>query len=169
MNLGLDGASVVVAGGASGIGAACVAALAGEGASVTVLDRDAAGADVPGAGGFVEVDATDEEAVSHAFAHALEPDRLPLDGLVCCVGSSGPFGVPAPEISREAWDAVMTTNACAPFLLAKHARPRMRSGSAIVLLASDSAFVAAPGMTAYCASKAAVLMLARGTVGRSPG
>jgi NAD(P)-dependent dehydrogenase (short-subunit alcohol dehydrogenase family) len=57
----------------------------------------------------------------------------------------------------------MAVNARGPFLVSKHARPLLaqRAGASIVFVASDSALVAAPGMAPYCASKGAVLMLAR--------
>jgi dihydroanticapsin dehydrogenase len=157
MNLGLEGRSIVVAGGASGIGAACVDLLAAEGATVTVLDHRLPEAGIPGAARCFEVDITDEPVLGSIFS-----DTSPrLDGLVNCAGISGPVGTPAYEIGTDDWDRVMATNAKGSFLLAKHARRCMSPGSAIVLLASDSSLVAAPGMAAYCASKAAILMLGR--------
>lgn len=157
MNLALEARSIVVAGGASGIGAACVGELAAEGAIVTVLDRRLPRAGVSGAARCVEVDVTDEPALADIFGDGSQR----IDGLVSCAGISGPVGTPAYEIDVHDWDAVMATNAKGSFLLAKHARPCMPQGSAIVLLASDSSLVAAPGMAAYCASKAAILMLGR--------
>lgn len=157
MDLGLAGRVAVVTGGASGIGAACVACLAAEGARVIVLDRDPRGAEVASAAGFLEVDVTEEPAVREAVA-ALGR----IDALVCCAGVSGPVGTRAGEVSVEDWDTVMAVNARGPFLVAKHARAALReNGGAIVFVASDSALAAAPGMAPYCASKGAMLMLAR--------
>ena len=49
------------------------------------------------------------------------------------------------------------------FLCAKHCIPAMQAqgGGSVVIIASDSSYVAAPNMTAYCTSKGAVLMLTR--------
>ena len=46
----LDGQTVVVIGGASGIGRACVSRLAEEGAAVVIVDRDTAGQHAAGRG-----------------------------------------------------------------------------------------------------------------------
>lgn len=161
MDLGLAGRSVLVTGGASGIGAACARVLADEGARVTVLDRDPRGAGAAGAEAFVRSDVTVEGEVRGALRTAAA--RGPLDAVVCCAGISGPVGTPAYAVEADAWDAVMAVNARGPFLVAKHARPLLaqRAGASIVFVASDSALVAAPGMAPYCASKGAVLMLAR--------
>lgn len=168
MDLSLAGRAVIVTGGASGIGAACVATLAGEGARVGVLDRDARGAQVAGLtpGAFRHVDVTDEPALSDAVdAVVAALGGAGLDAVICCAGVSGPVGTPAWEIEENAWDNVMAVNAKGPFLVAKHTRRHLVAGAdgarAIVLVASDSAVVAAPGMTPYCASKGAVQMLTR--------
>ncbi|WP_027005246.1 SDR family NAD(P)-dependent oxidoreductase [Conexibacter woesei] len=161
MDLGLAGRSVLVTGGASGIGAACVRVLCDEGARVTVLDRDPRGAGAAGAEAFVRADVAVEADVRSALRTVAA--RGPLDAVVCCAGISGPVGTPAHQVDVEAWDAVMAVNARGPFLVAKHAQPLLaaRPGAAIVFVASDSALVAAPGMAPYCASKGALLMLAR--------
>jgi NAD(P)-dependent dehydrogenase (short-subunit alcohol dehydrogenase family) len=111
---------------------------------------------------FVAVDVTAE----HEVAAAVESVAARHDGLdvvVACAGISGPHGKSIDEITVAQWDAVMAVNVRGPFLLVKHAR-RYLAGSrsaAVVLLASDSGFVAAPGMVAYNASKGAVLQLTR--------
>lgn len=164
MELGLTGSVVVVTGGGSGIGLACVAAFAGEGARVVALDRDAEARDrVEAAGGaeLVHVDVTVEGEVERAVAQTSERHGG-VDVLVCSAGISGPFGRGIDEIDVDEWEEVMAVNVRGAFLAAKHCLPslRARRGS-IVLLASDSSFVAAPGMAAYCASKGALLMLTR--------
>ncbi|MEV4096364.1 SDR family NAD(P)-dependent oxidoreductase [Streptosporangium saharense] len=154
MDLGLSGLSALVTGGASGIGRATVDALLAEGAAVTVLDRAPRpeGLDVT----WVQGDVTDEEAVRSAI-----PSRL--DVAVGCAGISGPMGTNARETARDDFARTLEVNLTGQFLLAKHAAPAL-AGSvfpAIVFVASDSSFVAAPGMAAYCASKGGVLMLTR--------
>jgi dihydroanticapsin dehydrogenase len=154
MDLALSGRSVLVTGGGSGIGRACAELFAAEGARVLTLDLR----------GDVDLvaDVTDEGAVRAAVDRAAERHGG-LDVVVCCAGISGPVGTAATEVSVADWDAVFAVNVRGPFLVAKHAARHLAAASspAIVMLGSDSAVVAAPGMAPYCASKGALLMLAR--------
>nr|WP_276612418.1 SDR family oxidoreductase [Kineococcus vitellinus] len=144
----------MVTGAASGIGAAVVHRLRCEGAHVLGLDLTA-GADV-------RADVTDEEQVARAVAEAVEV-LGGLDGLVCCAGVSGPVGVNAADLEASSFEHVLSVNVVGTFRTVRHALPHLAAGRepAVVLLASDSALVAAPGMAPYCASKGAVLALAR--------
>lgn len=171
MELRLAGRSVLVTGAASGIGRACALAFAAEGAAVALLDRDARGlasverelrASGAGAVVAVPVDVTDEESVSAAVAAAATALGT-VDAVVTCAGISGPFGSPVDEIALTDWNAVLAVNVTGPFLVVKHVLRHLRQADspAIVLLASDSSFVAAPGMVPYNASKGAVLQLMR--------
>jgi NAD(P)-dependent dehydrogenase (short-subunit alcohol dehydrogenase family) len=171
MDLQLEGKAVVVSGAASGIGRACAWAFAAEGARLGLLDidiergqalkaelTDALGAEVA----FIATDVTAEPEVAAALdSVAARYDGL--DALVACAGISGPFGASIDEIAVEQWDAVMAVNVRGPFLLVKHARRYLAAAPApvVILLGSDSSFVAAPGMVPYNASKGAVLQLAR--------
>ncbi|MGK3950855.1 SDR family NAD(P)-dependent oxidoreductase [Microbacterium sp. I2] len=85
MNLELTGHVALVTGGASGVGRACVNALVAEGASVVILDRSTAGADVArewqlaGADvSFIQADVTAEDEVRAAVARVVE-ERGRLD------------------------------------------------------------------------------------------
>lgn len=169
MDLELDGRLAVVTGGASGIGRACVDRLVNEGAKVVILDQSPSGTDV--AAEFTErgyevtfhqCDISAERDVAAAFAQLLEHHEQ-IDLLLCCAGISGPVGATAPDISVEDWDHVMAVNVRGSFLAAKHAIPGLiRSPvAAVVFIASDSAMVAFEGMSPYCTSKAAVVMLAK--------
>lgn len=170
MELGLSGRRALITGAASGIGRACAEALVAEGVRVGLLDRNerqgAALAAELGDGGadarFEAADITDEDQVARAVA-AIATAFGGLDILVGCAGISGPFGRGIEEISLAEWNAVLAVNVTGPFLAAKHALPHLRAGAdpAIVLIGSDSAFVAAPGMVPYNASKGAVLQFTR--------
>jgi len=170
MELQLDGRGVLVTGAASGIGRACALAFAAEGARVALLDRDARGlasaeAELRASGAAavaIQVDVTDEASVSSAVT-AASTALGTVDAVIACAGISGPFGSPVDEIALADWNAVLAVNVTGPFLIVKHALPHLRSAEApsIVLLASDSSFVAAPGMVPYNASKGAVLQLMR--------
>ncbi|MBW4718004.1 SDR family NAD(P)-dependent oxidoreductase [Saccharothrix obliqua] len=156
MDLGFAGRNVLVTGGASGIGLACARAFAAEGARVVALDLADGPADVP----TVRADVTDEPSVVAGVTEAV--GRLGgLDVVVGCAGISGPVGTPLVDTLAADIAAVLAVNVTGQLLLAKHTYPHLSTGGAIVLLASDSAFVSAPGMVPYCASKGAVVALTR--------
>ncbi|WP_353115705.1 SDR family oxidoreductase [Microbacterium sp.] len=165
MDLGLRGRTALVTGAAGGIGRAVARALAAEGMRVALLDRDREGlhdtARVCG-GVVVPADVTDEEQVSAAVQEA---GRVlgGLHAVVCCAGISGPVGTGIEQTSRTQWDAVFAVNVTGAFLVLKHAIPLLRAApeAVAVLIASDSAVVASPGMAPYCASKAALVQLGR--------
>ena len=105
----IEGANALVAGGASGLGAATARALHAAGANVTIADLDpergAALADELGAS-FVAADVTDADQVAAAVAHAAGEDGLRIS--VCCAGigpaekTAGQQGPAQPRDVRDA-------------------------------------------------------------------
>jgi NAD(P)-dependent dehydrogenase (short-subunit alcohol dehydrogenase family) len=96
----IQGTAAIVFGGASGLGAATARRLAAEGATVTVADVNADGADLVAReiDGIAKlVDVTDPEAVQRAVdaAAASSPGGLRIS--VCCAG----VGTPAKLIGRD--------------------------------------------------------------------
>lgn len=167
MELGLRGRTALVTGAAGGIGGAAARALIAEGARVALLDRDAGALtalarDLGDAASVHAVDVADEAQVASALAEVVERWGG-LDVLVGCAGISGPVGTALADTSVDEWDAVFAVNVRGTFLVLRAAIGALgRSDAAsVVIVASDSALVAAPGMAAYGASKAAVLQLAR--------
>ena len=172
MDLGLAGKTVLLSGAASGIGRACALAFAREGARLALLDVDAdAGAvlqrelaKVPGAGAsrFYRTDVSDEADVRRAVESTAAAFGG-IDAVVGCAGISGPVGTGLEDVAVAEFRRVMDVNVTGQFLLARHSAPFLRASEAgaMVLLASDSSFVAAPGMVPYNASKGAVLQLTR--------
>lgn len=170
MDLQLSGRVAMVTGGASGIGLACVDALLEEGAKVLIIDTDRAGVEVAAqftksshTVAFVQTDITSDPQVQKALKFAKDAFGG-LDILIGCAGISGPVGKKSEAISTDEWDRVMAVNVKGNFLAAKHSIPLLKlSGvGTVVFLASDSAIVAFDGMTPYCTSKGAVLMLTKG-------
>ncbi len=170
MELGIAGRVAVVTGAAGGIGRAAASALADEGVRIALVDRDAAAVAAVAselsargatAGAFA-ADVTDEEQLA-AAVRAAAGEYGGLDLAVGCAGISGSVGTRLEDVARGEWDAVFAVNVTGSYLLLKHAVPLLRASDApaVVLVASDSALVAAAGMVPYCASKAAVLQLAR--------
>ena len=165
MAVKLDGAVVLVTGGANGIGAAAARRLASRGAHVVVADVDERGADVAAATGglFVHCDvrepADNEAAVSAAVATFGGLDVAFLNAGVSSMNVM--LGSPAWDLAayRRAFGinvdgAFFGVNAALPAL-------RDRGRGAIVLTASLAGLTAVPGDPIYAATKHAVVGLAR--------
>lgn len=158
----------VVTGAGSGIGRAIALALASEGCAVVVVDRVPTRADevsttaVQQGGRAVAVaaDVAVAQQVEHAFIAAIDAFGR-LDILVNNAGIG--FLGTVSDLSEEDWDRVMTVNVKSVFLCSRAAIPHMKGsgGGRIVNVASVTGLVASPGRAAYCASKAAVIMLTR--------
>ena len=146
------GRVAVVVGGASGIGAATVAALRADGCTVVVADLPGALGDEDG----VPVDVTDEASVEALFAGVLDRHGR-LDVVVNSAGVSTLAQVvdhPADEF-RRVLDVCLT----GAFLVIKHAAQRMSAGGVVISLASLNARQPGAGMAAYCSAKAGLAML----------
>ncbi|TCO59878.1 SDR family NAD(P)-dependent oxidoreductase [Actinocrispum wychmicini] len=174
MRLDLAGKAVLVTGAASGIGSACARAFLAEGARVGLIDRspipplvgDFTDEPVRQFGGLdgevvaVQADVTDEQALASAVDTVAQRFGR-LDVVVGCAGISGPVGTPVAETTAEDFATVLAVNVTGQFLLVKHCLPWLAPGASVVFLASDSAFVCAPGMAPYCASKGALVTLTK--------
>lgn len=153
-----------------GIGRAVAEQLVVEGVRVALADRDAdavmgAAASLNESGAEASafpLDVTAEAEVSSVLADVIQRFGG-IDVLVGCAGVSGPVGTPMEDTTRAQWEAVFAVNVTGAFLVLKHAMRALRASDAasVVLVASDSALVAASGMVPYCASKAALVQFAR--------
>lgn len=141
--------TAIITGGMSGLGAASATRLAEDGVEVVRFDL-AAGADVV-------VDVSDERAVAEAVAGVGE-----VDILVNCAGIVGP-NMPLWETSGEAWDRVFAINVRGIFNLCRAVAPGMRERGwgRIVNLASIAGKEGNPNLSAYSASKGAVIALTK--------
>ncbi|HZL00751.1 MAG TPA: SDR family oxidoreductase [Caulobacteraceae bacterium] len=167
----LDGRVALVTGGASGIGLACVAALAEAGAMVTIADlnRDALGraqADLVARGhvvdGFV-LDVTRSAEVT-AAADALMARAGRIDILVNNAGIAR-SEVPAEDVSDEHWLSVLDVNLNGAFWCARAFGRHMlaRGAGSIVNVGSMSGIIVnrPQAQSYYNASKAAVHQLTK--------
>jgi 2-keto-3-deoxy-L-fuconate dehydrogenase len=151
---------VLVTGGASGIGAACVDRFQSDGCSVAALDRNASLLAMSSADVALACDVSDPDALAAAVAQAVA--RLGgLDVLVAAAGIASRGTVA--DTDPEEWDRVIAVNLRGVYLTARSAIPHLRAagGGAIVNIASQLGLVAAAGAAAYCASKGAVISLTR--------
>jgi len=141
--------TAAITGGASGLGLASAERLAQDGVDVITLDI-AAGADV-------HVDVTDAAAVTAAA------ERIgPVDILINSAGIVGP-GRPLWEITDQEWAATFAVNVTGTFNLCRAFVGPMREKGwgRIVNIASIAGKDGNPNLSAYSASKAAVIGLTK--------
>ena len=158
----------LVTGGGRGIGRAIVLALARRGVAVAIaartradIDRTADEARGLGTGIMaIELDVTDAEQIDRAVS-AVDESFGPVDVLVNNAGiaESAPFAKTDPSL----WDRHLRVNATGPYLLARAVLPGMRDRrwGRIVNLASLAGLYGAAYVTAYVASKHALVGLTR--------
>ena len=163
----LAGQHAVVTGGGRGIGAAVAAALAAEGATLSVLGRDTArlAAQVESLGGAeraqgVAVDVTDEASVKAAFA-AVRARFGRVDVLVNNAGGAG--SAPIAKTDVALWRRMLAVNLTGTFLCTREVLPEMtaRRAGRIVNVASTAGLVGYAYVSAYCAAKHGVVGFTR--------
>jgi 2-hydroxycyclohexanecarboxyl-CoA dehydrogenase len=158
---GLSGRTVLVTGGARGIGRAICARLADEGARVAIADIDGAGAGQAaaeiGKGAIgVRLDVTDSTSVRAGVGEVL--DRLGrIDALVNNAGwdKVEPFL----KAAEETWDKVLAINLRGPIAVTRAVIDGMieRRAGWIVTISSDAGRVGSSGEVVYSAAKAGVI------------
>ena len=162
-----SGQRVLVTGGTSGMGAATAAAFAGAGARVVIVGRNREQANrviesassTTGEIRFVEGNLAERETCDRIVAESSEQ----LGGLDIVVNSAGIiYHATAEETSDAQWLDTMNINVNAMFFVCRAALPHLRtSRGTIVNIASDAALSGSYHLTAYCASKGAVLQMTR--------
>lgn len=157
----VEGTTVLVTGGASGIGAASARALADEGGRVVIADRDEAlGSALAADLGeeralFVHLDVADPASWTRAVAAAVARFGG-LTGLVNCAGIAGHGGIA--DMEDEVWRSVMSVNVDGVFFGMRACLPWLRRNetASIVNISSIAGLVGFKGSPAYAASKWAV-------------
>jgi len=163
----LDGASVFITGGASGIGAALTEGFAAQGARVAaadLLDGSDLGTRIRSEHGveplFVQCDVTDTPALGAAIDRAAEAHG-PLSILVNCAAND--MRMDADGITPETWDAMIAVNLTHYFFAAQRAARMMREhgGGAIVNYSSITYSLGNAGMAPYVTSNAGIVGMTR--------
>ena len=156
-------------GAANGICRAISLALAGAGASVVCADVDEAGARetaaaVEKAGGRALAQRVDVTQAADARAAVAAAERMfgGLDVLVFGAATREPSATVA-TMEEDDWNRTIAVNLTGAFLVSKAALPALarRGGGSVILIASQLGRVAAPERPAYCATKGALIQLAK--------
>ena len=167
--MNIAGASAIVTGGASGLGAATARRLAAEGMKIVVIDlQDSLGEETAAriGGAYVHADVTDPEQVQRAVDAAVEV--APLRVVVNCAG----IGPPARTVARDGsphdlsdFAKVININLIGTFNCIRLAAAAMVTNDpmdhnergAIVNTASVAAYDGQIGQAAYAASKGGIV------------
>ncbi|MEZ0167780.1 SDR family NAD(P)-dependent oxidoreductase [Microvirga sp. TS319] len=160
--------TVLVTGGASGIGLAVVEAVLAEGWRVVVADLDPKNLDrcreALGPFGdrvrFESMNVADEDTVVRVIA-ACEAELGPLTGVVNSAGTGR--DVAALDTSVELFRMMLEVNLIGSFVVSREAARRMRErgGGSIVNIASVSGVTGNKGRVAYGASKGGVITMTK--------
>ncbi len=161
--------TVLITGGASGIGASMVEHFAAEGARVGFIDLDtsAAGKLLGGLGDkarhchFAAADLRDVAALRRAIDEVRTKLGGPITALVNNAARDDRHGIDA--VTPEYWDERMATNLRHQFFAAQAVKDEMiaSGGGAIVNMSSISFLLGQGGMPAYLTAKSAIIGLTR--------
>src|SRR3990167_677811 len=158
--------SVMITGGATGIGAAMVEAFAEQGARVGFIDFDAESAatlvsDVQRATGVAPWFRAGDVTQTTTLKGAIADFAAAADGLDVLVNNVADDTRHDPlQTSETAWRAAVAVNLDAAFFAAQAAIPLMKGkGGSIINLSSINAITGPPNMPGYVASKSALLGL----------
>jgi 2-hydroxycyclohexanecarboxyl-CoA dehydrogenase len=162
-----DGKSIIVTGGASGIGKACAVYLAQRGASVRIGDRDIAGGvevarAARGEGLAVDYNPLDLEVASSIDQFIEVATADDIDGLVNCAGWDA-LSQPFLLNDQNLWDRVIQINLKGPMRLTQGILRSMqtRRSGRIVNISSEAGRAGSPGHCAYTAAKGGMIALTK--------
>ena len=158
----LKGKTVIVTGGAGGIGRAGVELFAAEGAHVIIADinENEGKATASAVGGvFVQCDVSKSEDVRKVIAAANgKLDVLYNNAGVFWNGRDGRIT----DIDEAVWEKVIAINLRSVFLFCKYALPLlMKNGGSVINTASSAGMIGIPDCDAYTATKGAIVQLTK--------
>lgn len=156
--------TVVITGASQGIGRSVATHFAKAGANVVIADIEHnLGVQLAGelqtegySAIFIETDVRSEENV----CQTMEMAASRFGGLHILINNAGKGKWISPlELSLEDWDDIIQTNLRSVFLCSREAAKLMKSGGAIINLASTRAVMSEPNSEGYAASKGGILAL----------
>jgi|TARA_B110000967_G_scaffold209189_1_gene264204 NAD(P)-dependent dehydrogenase (short-subunit alcohol dehydrogenase family) len=163
----LKNRSILVTGGARGLGAEIAKSVSEKGAKVIIADintqegqqtANKLNAD------FFHVDLEDSSSIQKLIKSVSKTFNGKLDGLVNNAAiATGIGGIQFEDIDLTSWDKVMRVNVRGTWLMTKAAAPLLRASKSgrIVNISSDTALWGAPLLLSYVASKGAIISMTR--------
>jgi NAD(P)-dependent dehydrogenase (short-subunit alcohol dehydrogenase family) len=154
----LQGKCAIVTGAAGGIGGAIVRAFRGAGAKVAGVDLDGGKIDADLA---LACDVSSESETREAVERALRAFGA-LHILVNAAATRDPSAT-VTDLDLAAWNRVFAVNVGGAYLMSRWAVPHMAraGGGCIIHIASQLGSVGTPGRVVYCATKGALLTMAK--------
>ncbi|MEK9707184.1 MAG: SDR family NAD(P)-dependent oxidoreductase [Alphaproteobacteria bacterium] len=161
----MDGKHCIITGGAGSVGLASAKALAGAGATLMLVDRDAAAleqsADSIGAKDtLVAVADISNSSEVKAFVKQAVDAWGKIDVVFANAGISG-TNAAVTDFPEDIFDAVLDVNVRGTFLTLKHSIPHIRDGGSIVVTSSIMGVRTRPGTVGYITSKHALIGMVR--------
>src|SRR5882762_8423050 len=164
----IDGKVAIVTGGASGIGAACAATLAREGAKVIITDiddpRGQALVDKIGSDSGEVVYLHQDVSLEESWPGVIDATERRFGRLDVMVANAG-IGImcKAVEMSLADWRRQTAVNLDGVFLSVKYAVPAMRraGGGSIIITSSTAGLRGSAGLAGYFATKGGVRLFAK--------
>jgi NAD(P)-dependent dehydrogenase (short-subunit alcohol dehydrogenase family) len=145
----------IITGGATGLGAAVVSAVAEGGGTPCVIDLRALAGDTL----WAEADVSDTKRVEEAV-HLLAGQAGGIDAVVTAAGIDVPGALA--DVDGESWERVVRVNLLGTAAVIRAALPYLkRSSGHVVTVASTLGIRALPDATAYCAAKFGVVGFTR--------
>ena len=150
--------TILITGGANGIGAAMVEAFCDQGAHVSFCDLDRESGERllkkhQGSVDFTVLDLCRESQIRAWIAKTVK-NRGQIHGLINNAASDP--RIPFETMSSKQWDQLFSRNLRAHFLTAQAAAPHMKKGASIINFSSITVHVTPVEMTAYVATKAGI-------------
>ena len=147
--------TILITGGASGLGAAIAEAVDAEGGTPVVLDRRPP----PNGFAFRQVDLADARAAEDVVRAVVE-EHGGLDAVITAAGTDACGDIL--DVDPVAWDRVIAVNLIGTAAVVRAALPALeRSRGRVVTVASTLGLRALPAATAYCASKFGIVGFTR--------